>query len=79
MITLLETTIVALTVQVGARDIDSIHTETGMDWDKITESLSILAKRRAVRRTMSGGFTAFRYTGRADRLPQRLVKETMRP
>lgn len=79
MLTLLETTIVALTAQVGARDVDSIRVDTGMTRDKIMEALSILAKRRAVRRTMSDGFTVFRYSGHANKLGERLPKETLRP
>lgn len=79
MPTLLETTIVALTVQVGARDIDSICHETGMRVDTVATALESLGRRKAIKRTMSGRFQAHQHVGCGEQMPTVRFRETLRP
>ena len=79
MPTILETTIVALTVQVGSRDINSICHETGLRSADVADALDVLSRRRAVKRTMSGNFSAPKAIGRVDGAKEIARKETLRP
>jgi hypothetical protein len=79
MPTILETTIVALTVQVGARDIDSICHETGLSSGSVANALESLSRRRALKRTNSGRFSAHELgTVKTDKTGRKF-SETLRP
>ena len=79
MPTILETTIVALTVQVGSRDIDSICHETGLRSVDVADALDVLSKRRAVKRTISGNFSAPKAPRCVGGVKEVARKETLRP